>query len=246
MNVFINWINNHEVDNPYKMAETRLEDYEENKLEGILGEYIRWSSGDAFNSDRSQGERNFLQTIENNFDELPRLKKLFEEQFVDEFRDNMRNEFGDDVGEFNDNNDTEFETVEQVEEYIDNYEMNFSEHIYSLESLGYLIGEYNDNVLEELYAKLIVPLFRSHWSGIEGTVDTNKEILDDLNNIHSQPLKIRFKTLNVAINATHQTGDMMSHYEDRYDVSKDTLDSLSDMDVTDWDKELKMLGFSFN
>ena len=57
-------------------------------------------------------------------------------------------------------------------------------------------------------------------------------------------LKEKFVAINRALNAAHQTGQMLDYIEtESPDMTKELLDELSNLDVDEWNKELRQMGF---
>lgn len=175
--------------------------------------------------------------IESDIENYPYLKSNLEE-FEDIQKDRMRvvleNSLEDFKNEYYDN----VESEEEAEEYIENYEVTLDE----LNELDFII---DDEVAIEIYRNLILPMWYDSWKakGLEETIERNQKILNQLESILNYDLKKQFLIINIALNATHQTGDMMEYYEDAYRINKDDLNQLSNMNTEKWEKELKQLGF---
>lgn len=68
--------------------------------------------------------------------------------------------------------------------------------------------------------------------------DMGKKLL----NINNLPLEKKFAILNEAINLTHNVGYFMFHYNRLFKIDKSDLDKLSNLDVSEWNEELREIG----
>lgn len=244
--VFLDWLDAHNTEDPEKFSGKRFEGMDGGEaLEIIIYDYMRYMNTTINALNKEKAFSQIIDTINKNPENFPITIEKFS-YISDEKRDNMRYQLeSEGLEEFNNNYATGFETEEAAEDYIDNFSYDISDIIYNIDTFYSYFGN-DENVFIELYSKIVFPLWYDEWAsqGIERTIEDNKEILNNLENIEHQPLKTQFKILNIAINATHQTGDMMDNYENKHSISKKQLDALSETDVSDWDKELKLIGFN--
>lgn len=78
--------------------------------------------------------------------------------------------------------------------------------------------------------------------GIDETRDKVERVYKQLVNIEKYPIEKQFMILNIAKNTNHQNGSMMEYYESKWEIGYDDLERLSDMDVSEWDDELREIG----
>lgn len=94
------------------------------------------------------------------------------------------------------------------------------------------------------YRDILFPAWYDYWSsqGIDETRDRVERVYEDIVNIEKRPLDKQFMVLNIAKNTNHQNGSMMEYYSDMWRVRAEDLARLSDMDTTEWEKELESIG----
>lgn len=246
--VFREWLSNHNTSNPYEIAKGKLEGLGggEEMLNSIMGEYAGFAYGNIrdWHKQKHKIFADFINQIDANPTEFPKTMYYLED-IADEDKNNMRYELeSDGLEEFNGNYGHNFETEDEAEEFIDNYGVELSTFIDSPEDFVNFIG--NDvDAYYELYVNIAYPLWHDNWAsqGIETTIEDNREILSTLENITNENLSQQSATLNIALNAVHQTGDMIDHYENMFNIGKRDLDHFTNMDVSDWNQELRLLGF---
>jgi len=249
LSVFKQWVNNHNTDDMETFTNTRVQelidsaeemrdiDEGHSVMSQLVGEYKRYGNGDY---------NKLINIIERNPEQFPGVYESLSE-ITDEMSDNERADMEDELSNgleyFNDNRSTSFETEDEAQDYIDGYtsEIEIAAFFHDAESLDDAMngtaGYY------EIFSVIIAPLWRRHWEGqVSEHVYENQEIVNDLEKIETLPLKKQFGEINKALNATHANGSMMDHYENEYGVTKDDLDALSNYDVDDWNKELRLIG----
>lgn len=245
--VFEEWIEAHNIDDPSEMYRARYDEFSaEEIMNAIISEYGRYVHG-KYGGDTQNTKYYYeiLNNIEQNIDDYPTLKEvLSDDEFQEMYRNDMRETLNNDgLEEFNERYDTEFDNEDVANDYIDEYVEDIELAAFFPEP-SMLTGLYDFNsVAEEIYTNQILPAWENNWA-IENTLENNKEIFHELENIDNYPISERTAILNKAINATHQTGDMMDYYENEYQINKDMLDDLSNQDVSQWNKEMYMLGFN--
>jgi len=223
------WLEYHNISEPYELARKRLEDFDD-YFETIFSEYTRYTDGNF---------QKFIYEIENNQEDYP---ETMDELSNHTNKDDMYDILEDSLESFNDNFGTNFENKYDAEKYIEDYTIYISDIIYDKETFkNYVTSE---AAYIELYAEMIFPLWYAEWEyqGIDEIVSDNKEHLEKLKNISNNPLNTQFVIFSAALNGVHVTGDMIEHYDNDFNISKDDLDELSNKDVSDWNKELKEIG----
>ena len=108
---------------------------------------------------------------------------------------------------------------------------------------GYFTS-YVSDILVGLYEYIVFPAWFGYWSqeGIEETRERIEKIELSLREIGSKDLQEQIETVNIAINASHQTGSMLDYISNNYDIDKDYLDYLSNIgtkELKKWEAELK-------
>lgn len=99
----------------------------------------------------------------------------------------------------------------------------------------------------ELEQHFVFPVWFGHWEkqGIVKTRQTIEDIYRTLQEIDRLSIEKRFMIINLAKNASHQTGSMMEYFEDRFGVGEQEMKELSNTDTSEWDDELEKLGVVF-
>ena len=104
-----------------------------------------------------------------------------------------------------------------------------------------------EKVLIELYQNALFPVWFNKWEaeGITQTRQTIENIYQKLKNTNQNNTKELIGTINIAINASHQTGSMTDYFENIYDVEY-FLGLLEDLTqgqfIEEWNNELKNIG----
>ena len=221
---------------------------------GLVSEYSNYAYGRGFNAQPGNYEKSLRDLISlafQNLEKFPAFTNFLEQYILEGEKENRYDELSRmEIEEYNDQFGTEFETKEQAEEEIDNMKVDesFEDYLYveDVENFAALLSNYHDweEILVEFYQNAVFPVWFQHWEseGIEATRDRIEEIYEELQKIQNVPINDQFLTINLATNATHQTGDMMDQYEQQYRITKNELDSLSDHNAEDWDTELRRMG----
>jgi len=241
VDVFEDWLETHAILSPKTWARKRVEElYEvdpDNIYEGVLSEFLRYKD----NSEYSTIEEG----IRANIDKMPRLKKALlqfsnddRQIMYDDLADEGYEEFGDKFGE-------EFNSTEEAEKFIEEYEFDPLETLdnFGVDELFLNIIKFPD-VFEELYEYIVFPAWYGYWKpqGIDKIRENIEKITDQLNNVKSLPYEKQNALINAATNTAHQNGSMMEYYEQHYSVGESFLKNLSNRDTEDWDEELREVG----
>lgn len=240
LEVFKDWLANHALLSADKWATQRskgVEDYGEPnyQIEAAKGEYERYNKGNW--------GKGLAGVVSKNLDEMSDLKNWLEEFGQDEKNHkitNQQEEDGDDYDE--DAFEAELEYLDDPEE-VWHVLMEFGES----EAFNMLPDYTIEDLTYYIYRDLVFPHWLAHWKK-EGIEDTRKRVENtakDIQKVSSKSISDPGKAVsmvNIALNEAHQTGDMMDYVSEKHDISMSDLDSLSNRDVKDWDKELKKMG----
>ena len=236
--VYKDWLASHAITNPDKWAEARYKDnaeIDDSTLFGALeGEYGRYGKGNIEDEIRTQTSKHL--------NSLPHLR-----EFLDEFAKEEINNLESEKDEY------------EEEEYQDRIKTledpdNMLDYMFDVWGVSEFINNFvnNDpNLAEELYIlwyeEIVFPVWYAKW-GAEGIDETRERVEDRYKEIKSlasgsisDPQKAAGMT-NAALQESHQTGQMMDYIEQQYDVSASHLENLSNMDTSEWKKELKEMG----
>ena len=162
INVFEVWLNNHDLDNPEKFAETRVKDNEdtgEPLFNYFISEYKRYGNqsnwGDIW--------RNIEQGL--NKGNLPILSDVLDDYITYDYKNRYFSELENDgLERFNDNNGKEFATEEEARDYIENIELSDVLDYLDEGTFEVVVGE-NDSVYIELFEKIIFPIWYT-WESL--------------------------------------------------------------------------------
>jgi hypothetical protein len=254
MIVFEEWLEKHALLSAETWARARVQETMdfgsiEESIGAMVGEYKRYS---GMQVEANEAFRRMIRLITSNINNYPEFKD-FLEIFIEDRKDMYRNDLTN-LKEFNENNSKNFKTIKKAEEWIDNLTIDDFDaedllYIDSIQDLVNYFENYNsyEEVLVEMYEKIVFPLWLDYWSGqgIEETREKVEEQFESLKKLESLPIKQQFVVVNLATNAVHQTGSMMDYYEQRYGIEKRDLDNLSNQDVSEWQLELKEIGVVF-
>jgi hypothetical protein len=151
-----------------------------------------------------------------------------------------------------DKNSDEYKNIkEQIESLND--PKNIWEDICENWDVEYLFDNFdlNEKAMKELlllwYEKIVFPAWYGHWKelGIDKTRNTIEQRYKEIKSIASgsisDPQKAASLT-NAALQASHQTGEMMEYIQKNYDVSYGILDDLTNYNTNQWEEELEEKG----
>jgi len=241
IDVFEDWLSRHALTDADKWAKARMNNLEEGfndnyyLMESIEDEYDQYVGGD-FNKD-------LVKVIDKHIDDFKDLKEYlidFGRQEKESIMESKQEE--DDYDE---------DEVEKELEYLDDPEEVWQ---YLIDSFGIeeVLSSFLPDYIKEdfgfvIYKDLIFPAWFEKWSaeGIEETRDRVEETNNILHNISSGSVdKIGDITvgINRALNEAHQTGEMLEYISEKHDITKSALDTLSNRDTSDWNKELTDIG----
>jgi len=117
--------------------------------------------------------------------------------------------------------------------------------------------EYLSGILTEINQNLIFPLWYAKWSaeGIDETRENMESVYNELIQSQNENIEQSIQAIHIALNTAHQTGSMLDNIEDeadkmammdgsvqRMESIPDLFNDLSNMDVSELDKELREIG----
>lgn len=241
-NTLETWLQNHAITNASFWANQRFldEQTDEENLDNMLMEWRRYD-------DNAKEEQ--IPYLTKNFNSLSDLYyELFEEQ------KEMQKE--DIYYEAKQNNQQYDESIiDQIDNSVQNNDylvdlLNYESIISYLERFGTL-----SIFIIEFYEKIVFPKWFAYWQpqGIEKTRKTIEQIYQEL--INAKDIKSNIIAINLAINAAHQTGNMIDYLETYGNVDhnyhehgslKELLDYLSNDNnldlIIDWEEQMEKIG----
>ena len=256
------WLENHALLNPEKWAEQRIESIKEFEddshfIDTIISEYKRYAYPDVKNSYLTPVENFFSEIINMSIkyinNRMPAFKQFLEYVLLpiqkDYFSEILHIEG---LKEFNAHQGTKFKTKQQAINYIEKLKLDRLDidELISLvmpdkKTFESFMANYHDanSVAKEMYSEIVFPLWSDYWlqRGIDKTRDSIQEIYDSLNSIDYNDKKNTSATISIALNTSHQTGEMLEYIEQ--DIGGDLSQLLDDLTKgtyqPEWDQELK-------
>lgn len=101
------------------------------------------------------------------------------------------------------------------------------------------------NMLIALYEGCIFEAWYAHWSDydIDSVREQNEQIFQQLLSVDKSDFGSVMAAINIALNGVHVTGSMLNYIGNvDYNVDKEFLTSLSNMDTSAWDEDLQAFG----
>jgi len=248
--VFRDWLSKHAILNPREWAEARvdMDEFEAYDPETTLGT-VKYEY-------ETLGGKNF----EINF--FKENKEYFK-RFFEEVRSDIINMYYDDLEYYIEHEDTEeIERMQQVIDDLENMDLDNEEDFNRFINEYYPIDEYMDegslsdqisnhpklySMLVNFLADKVFPLWFAKWEdqGIEQTRESIEEIYNELEQAKNSSFRKVLSVINKALNAAHQTGPMMDYISDRYEISSDLLNNLSNLgknEIDAWNRDLTEIG----
>jgi len=261
--VYREWLDSHAITEPGQWAEKRYEHHQDDIELGlieIINEYYEYQYGTKLYKDKNHASndsvfREIINKAFNNIENFTSLQYL-KDVLIEDYKEYTLKDLASyDLTGFNEQHGTSFVEAEQAEEYIDNIteeqlNMDLSD-ILVVEDISSFVSMAQDfmdmnQFLKELYQYIVFPVWYAHW-GERGIDDTRKNIeqifsklLQKNNNLGEESA-----TINMAINAVHQTGEMLDYIEDESEERGigETLSELSEgTGVPEWNKDLSTVG----
>jgi hypothetical protein len=248
--VFEKWLSNHALLDPQVWANQRMSDETDidQALTNMLFEYNRYASIPSIKgSPRKNAKDQILSFISDNEAQFPSLNFV-----IDAIRDDYLQSMVTDIVDGYNNYSIEVNnsmTQDQIEEAVfakfgdvDLMQMieSFDQLVQSIEFVGADWRQF----FTEIYANIIFPLWFDYWSAM-GIEETRNEIEDIYQMLQKNDLASLKETIARAINAAHQTGNMLEDYSDL--PAEDAEQILNDLTNGDkyipiWNKELREIG----
>ncbi len=245
--VFENWLKNHALNDPISWADAQMrmsEDQNEEYWGNLFNNYGIDSMQGAIKTDSIDVAENVEEAI--NSKKAPFLTAIF-----------LREK--SDLKELNEENNQEADK-DLEDRYID--EMTFSEFFSQYyESSWVTFLEYISNngynihqAIRETCAFGLFPIWYGYWrtAGIDYTRNNVQKAHDMLYNVLNQPIEQALATINIVINTSHQTGEMLDYITEVTSDSKSeiyrTMTYYSNMQPRDykaWDMDLQEVGSQY-
>jgi len=264
--VFGKWLASHAILDPGTWAAERAKDEFdglniEERFGGLLQEYLKYDQGFGNRPPSSTESRNseykavqeFLTFIAENTEKFPSLSWTFDE-VLDIRRQSLYSDLSEEgLEEFSERYNKEFKSEEDAHAFIENLEIEdidvdqliYAEDIEQLSS--FIEGGDVEEVLVELYKNFVFPVWYAHWKeqGIDKTRSTIETINSRLESSNPENTQEFMASVNIALNAAHQTGAMTDYIEQ--DTMAGNIEGvLEDLSagtfVPEWDKQLREVG----
>jgi len=272
------WLKSHALTDPDQWAKQRnkpgspfdnWDEYYESTSEGPISRIIRVvdeyndlteknSIGSAASLATPNWDRSFVQMMqENGSYHFPSMKNITNTLIPDRQEMLIQELQSEGLEEFNRTMGTQFATEEEAEEYI--YQATAEQlgidasdlfDYYDLEGLAELADQNGllDNLIFDINKNIVFPAWYGKWSneGIDDTREAVEQIYQEL--MSAKTIDQIISAVNLALNAAHQTGDMIDYLEDYGNVegsygTKQFLDNLSAGEyVEKWNEELRAIG----
>lgn len=244
--VYTEWLKNHAILNATDWSRNRIEITEESGgdiFESIVSElYTNFASHSRY--DQKKAEDLLEEQIKEEIDNLPQLTNIIRMHFLE-----LRKQDLQDMGleDFNDTYNTNYLTVEEAEQGIQNRDtphdlIHEFFGIYGMEDLKHILAN-NPSIVEEIYSNIVFKAWMNNWGpqGIVQTRETLEKIFELMKNSYNGSIKDKCAAISAGLNAAHQTGDMTDYMEGG-DV-KATLQSMTDgIFIEGANKELREIG----
>lgn len=261
--VFSKWLNSHALLSADTWANQRVsvdvdEDDPKTSYQGMVGEYVRYTDPDkgyrGLPPDQKFYDRIFREIIDKasrNLRSFPYLSRLFSEGLND-YRGMLTDELqSDGLKEFSDRYGKKFRSQDQAENWIANIKVGDVdiESIFYFEDINGFVDMtrnlgYEREILAELYKKFVFPNWVQYWKKM-GIAETRKNIANiykKLQGISSSNIGNAMAVISLALNASHQTGEMLS-YIGNEDEIKHVLEVMTKgVNVDKWNQELREVG----
>jgi hypothetical protein len=227
-NVYVDWLEDHAILSPRTWAEKRVEKSDGDEYGNMVYEYKEYLPYDNIVSD-------FIQINWEYFVPWVQEDRDFR---IENIRSDLENITDEDERQVLENEISELENMEITENEVTNYMSD----IYS--SLDEFRDSITTSMIIDFYEKIIFPAWYNNWSwhGIDEVRQRNEELEQEIQTVsNSNNLSSMFVVINKALNGIHVTGPM-TDYMDNLDFSQRDINILSNMDVSQWDKELTEIG----
>ena len=238
--VYANWLDQHAILDPHKWAKNRLETYEESiqlTYDLMASEYNRYvQKGNIFNDFMEVNYEYFIPIVE---EYIQSDIENFEYELKTEENENERKEIQERIDDLKANKE-----IYKEKENISDFMFNFASNIKDIVTNVNVDENTAEDTILNFYEKKVFPAWYSYWAqeGIDKTRANIEDVYSSLQSAHT--LDHKFVMINRALNQLHVTGSMLDYIgEIDPEVSKQFLTYLSVIDTSEWDKDLKELGF---
>ena len=251
--VFKDWLKAHALLDPQKWAETRVYDLAENAHEldmsseesvwnYICSEFNRfmWDRV-SFNNQETLSNAVFQYLIKED-------PEIFSESLTIEKRDIIFDLY-DEMSMYEEDSEEHQELEDKIDEIEKMTPLEFVQYCFEYgytEIEGFLDKLFDLNALRKITEKHVFPIWLKYWEkqGIRETRDRIEKTYDIIKRIPSMPISKSIAYINYAINVSHQSGKMTDHIYSYLSnknqlIDWDIFERLSEMDVTEWDEDLK-------
>lgn len=251
--VYEKWLSEHAITDPNEWAEARTRGYgdlgDDSMMWNVMvGEYIRYAYGNPSNMyvDPSQARAVESKASREVLEKVAKANPSLFQVVINDWRNDMIDRAYEEV-EYAEEHEEEYDgnTVEQIENMSDADVMSdFLEmdEVSTLLSNGYFDMR---EIVKTAYKEAVFPQWYGHWKGmgIDATRKTIEDTYARLMESKNQELPMQIAAINLALNAVHQTGDMVEYVQERsHEVTSDLLQELSELDTEEWDQELRETG----
>ena len=250
--VFQDWLSKHAIMQPHTWAVERMNNISESgsdisdpkgameELDVIVSEAVRYfynNKKDTMSVDRGGFEyTEFNDAVSENNEVL----ELISDWLIEAYKESI------------DNYEDDEENKKEMQKTLDDRDLsqifNWFRDVDGEDNIwtsifGYLIS-YASDILVGLYEYIVFPAWFDYWSqeGIEETRERIEKIELSLRELDSMALQEKIESVNIAINASHQTGSMLDYISNNYDIDKAYLNYLSNIpqsEIDEWEAELK-------
>lgn len=262
---FDKWLKNHalldaETWSEQRAGEASIENMgAEDAYNSMLSEYIKYAihGGEYVRVNPQEYNEYFREMLNKalrNIRYFPALSQLYGEGLND-----YRNMLYDDLSsegleEFGRRYGKKFRNEEQAQNFIGNLSVKDvdAESLLSFDDISSFADRAGERVLVELYKKFVFPHWVSYWKGmgIAGTRKTVANIYRRLQAISDSNIKNSLAIISLALNAAHQTGDMLTYIAEesggdiyRAQELKAYLDEMTKgAKVEEWNQQLREIG----
>ena len=269
MDIYKDWLDKHDTENPNNWARNRLtqDEFDDYGKKGSLGqvkyEYLRFLKENGTLDKTTGVEANeiflteFLKINMNYF--IPFFKEMIQETIAIDYEEIEHYKELDDIEEV-ERLQEEIKRLEnidlanrlQLEDFVEESMFDFGNSFLSEESL-----ESDPNLYDMLInfeEKVVFPFWYDKWvsSDIESTIDENKKIYDDMQNMGHYPFYKKLTIIEKALTGMHHTGPMIDYISNKDpEITKKFMSKLNNIGTTEdtqvlieqWDKDLRDLGF---
>lgn len=257
--VFTQWLAGHAIMDPAQWAAARIEDSEYTEpgetLNSFFGEFRNLTGqGNNYMDPTPTDCYRIIQYFNSNPALFEEFMKFVRQDMIDMEYNNIQGEH------YETEEEREAELAERtsfagemtigdwIETYHEGAGNDQDQIIAAIEQISNFIPV--DNILSGLYEDVLFPIWMEKWGpeGIEETRDTIENIHASLKTIGNQDIANALSTINIALNASHQTGQMTDYLDAHPDVGdgdvKGLLQELSSMDSEsqEWLQELRAIG----